>query len=105
MCGRARRLHEISELYAAIIRGVDLTPTDQMDALILLNGLQQIRRLTHVVDKLKAALGIPAGVLQCSPVHCAVLFKLNWSNSWSMLCLHHLANPTIVAALRECCTL
>ncbi|EIE27007.1 alpha/beta-hydrolase [Coccomyxa subellipsoidea C-169] len=55
-----RRLHEISELYAAIIRGVDLTPTDQMDALILLNGLQQIRRLTHVVDKLKAALGIPA---------------------------------------------
>ncbi|BDA42995.1 probable Sn1-specific diacylglycerol lipase alpha [Coccomyxa sp. Obi] len=55
-----RSMREIAELYAAIIQGVDLTPTDQIDALVLLGGLQQMRRLTHVVDIFKAAVGIPA---------------------------------------------
>ncbi|CAL8469008.1 g8549 [Coccomyxa elongata] len=55
-----RHMREIAELYAAIIQGVDLTPTDQIDALLLLGGLQQMRRLTHVVDIFKTSLGIPA---------------------------------------------
>lgn len=54
-------MRQIAELYAGIIHGVDLTPTDEIDALLLLKGLQQMRRLTHVVDTFKAALGTPAG--------------------------------------------
>ncbi|CAL8469007.1 g8548 [Coccomyxa elongata] len=55
-----RNMRQIAELYAGIIRGVDLTPTDEIDALLLLKGLQQIRRLTHVVNTFKAVPGIPA---------------------------------------------
>lgn len=66
-------MREIAELYAAIIQGVDLTPTDQIDALLLLGGLQQMRRLTHVIDIFKTALGIPAGTMRtaCSLGGCA----------------------------------
>lgn len=63
-CGRTRDMREIAKLYAAIIQGVDLTPTDQMDALLLLGGLQQMQRLTHVVDMFKNAMGIPAGTMR-----------------------------------------
>ncbi|BDA42994.1 probable nuclear valosin-containing protein-like at C-terminar half [Coccomyxa sp. Obi] len=55
-------MRQITEMYAGIIRGVDLAPTDEIDALLLLKGLQQMRRLTHVADTFKNALGIPAGI-------------------------------------------
>ena len=48
---------DMKETYAGILRGIDLTPTDQADGLVLLSRLQLIRRTRHVWRCLRPALG------------------------------------------------
>ena len=60
----------MKELYAGILRGIDLTPTDQVDGLVLLSRLQLIRRTRHVWRCLRLLLGPAARArpAQC-PLH------------------------------------
>ena len=56
-CARDEASRDMKETYAGILRGIDLTPTDQADGLVLLSRLQLIRRTRHVWRCLRPVLG------------------------------------------------
>ena len=45
----------ISELYSGILKGVDLSPTDQLVGFMLLASLQRMRRRHYIIRALVAA--------------------------------------------------
>jgi hypothetical protein len=59
---------DVTQLYTDILRGVDLTPSDQVVGLLLLRGLQQIRRARHAWECLVATLGREFGARLASIV-------------------------------------
>ena len=61
---------ELSQLYGGVMHGVDLTPTDQLAAMLLLRQVQNARRHRHAQDRLVdpgAAPGKPSTVRYVVP--------------------------------------
>ena len=80
---------ELSQMYGGIMHGLDLTPTDQVAAMLLLRQVQHARRRRHVQDRLAdfgAAPGKPSTVRRVVPKTVSAPSATSASLAWHVWC-------------------
>ncbi|CAK0783154.1 hypothetical protein CVIRNUC_006353 [Coccomyxa viridis] len=73
---------ELSQLYGGVMHGVDLTPTDQLAAMLLLRQVQNARRHRHAQDRRVDPGAAPGNQARCAMLCQGKSLPLSASQAW-----------------------